>query len=264
VRYAETHGSEGDPEIREAWRYRDYLIRAFNTDVPLDQLIREHIAGDLLPNPRLNRAEGLNESAIGIASLRMNEHGFQPVDTLDDQVKTIENQIDVLSKAFQAQTVACARCHDHKFDPISQRDFYALYGVLASTRPAQVQVDTPELLTRNRDALVKLKSEIQLKLADAWLVAADAVPGKLQSASGTGGDLTRRVRELERELGEIESAARVRLREQREASATASPSPQPSPSGRGRAQCRELECSPNGDPSPTFGTCSLSSGRGLG
>src|ERR1051325_6247351 len=211
VRYAETHGSEGDPEIREAWRYRDYLIRAFNADVPVDQLIREHIAGDLLPNPRLNRAEGLNESAIGIASLRLNEHGFQPVDTLDDQVKTIENQIDVLSKAFQAQTVACARCHDHKFDPISQRDFYALYGVLASTRPAQVAVDTPELQTKNRDALAKLKGEIKLKLDDAWLVAADDVPKKLRPGFDAGDDLTRRVRELEKELGEIESAARAKL-----------------------------------------------------
>jgi hypothetical protein len=211
MRYAETHGSESDPEIREAWRYRDYLIRAFNADVPLDQLIREHIAGDLLPNPRLNRAEGLNESILGIASLRMNEHGFQPVDTLDDQVKTIDNQIDVLSKAFQAQTVACARCHDHKFDPISQRDFYALYGVLASTRPAQVVVDTPELQMKNRDALAKLKGEIKLKLADAWLKAADELSVKLQPRSEAGDELTYRVRELERELGEIESAARAKL-----------------------------------------------------
>ncbi|MBI5773628.1 MAG: DUF1549 domain-containing protein, partial [Verrucomicrobia bacterium] len=210
VRYAETHGSESDPEIREAWRYRDYLIRAFNADVPLDELIREHIAGDLLPSPRLNRAEGLNESAIGIASLRLNEHGFQPVDTLDDQVKTIENQIDVLSKAFQGITIACARCHDHKFDPISQRDFYALYGVLASTRPAQVVVDAPELQTKNRAALAKLKGEIKLKLAEAWIAAADEVPKKLQPGSDAGDDLTRRVRELEKELGEIESAARAK------------------------------------------------------
>jgi hypothetical protein len=233
VRYAETHGSEGDPEIREAWRYRDYLIRAFNADVPVDRLIREHIAGDLLPHPRLNRAEGLNESILGIASLRLNEHGFQPVDTLDDQVKTIENQIDVLSKAFQAQTVACARCHDHKFDPISQRDFYALYGVLASTRPAQVQVDTPELLTKNRDALAKLKGEIKTKLAEAWLAAGDDVPKKLQPGADTGDDLTQRVRELEKKLGEIESAARAKLTEQRRGADAASPSPRPSPQGRG-------------------------------
>ncbi|MBI3875134.1 MAG: DUF1549 domain-containing protein, partial [Verrucomicrobia bacterium] len=120
VRYADSHGSEGDPEIPFAWRYRDYLIRAFNADVPADQLIREHLAGDLLPpaQVRWNRAENLNESLLGIAHLRLVEHGFQPVDTLDDQVRVVENQIDVLGKAFQGLTLACARCHDHKFDPI--------------------------------------------------------------------------------------------------------------------------------------------------
>jgi hypothetical protein len=270
VRYAETHGSEGDPEIREAWRYRDYLIRAFNADVPLDQLIREHIAGDLLPNPRLNSADGLNESALGIASLRLNEHGFQPVDTLDDQVKTIDNQIDVLTKAFQAQTVACARCHDHKFDPISQRDFHAMFSILASTRPAQVQVDAPELLAKNRDALAKLKGEIKLKLADAWLAATDEVPKKLQPDPNSGDDLTRRVREWEKELGEIESAARARLSERRESSGTASPSPRPTPQGRGgsdgsAAKSGSASKSPSAtDSKKDGGTLSLSPGERAG
>jgi hypothetical protein len=179
VRYAETHGSEGDPEIREAWRYRDYLIRAFNADVPADQLIREHIAGDLLPNPRLNLAEGINESLIGLAHLRLHEHGFQPVDTLEEQTRVLENQIDVLGKAFQGLTLACARCHDHKFDPVSQRDYTALYGVLASPRPAQVTIDTPERLTKNRAELTALKARIKEGLAVAWLKAAEQLPGQL-------------------------------------------------------------------------------------
>ena len=134
MRYAETHGSEGDPEIPQAWRYRDYLIRAFNADVPGDQLIREHLAGDLLAEPRMN-PDGFNESILGTAQFRLVEHGFQPMDTLDEQVKTIDNQIDVVSKAFQGLTISCARCHDHKFDAISQRDYYALYGIFASAGP---------------------------------------------------------------------------------------------------------------------------------
>jgi hypothetical protein len=81
VRYADTHGSEGDPAIPQAWRYRDYLIRAFNTDVPYDRFVREQLAGDLLPDPRVNTAEGLNESALGTGHFRMIEHGYQPVDT---------------------------------------------------------------------------------------------------------------------------------------------------------------------------------------
>ena len=84
-----------------AWRYRDYLIRAFNADVPYNQLVREHIAGDLLPHPRINAAESLNESAIGPAHLRMVEHGYVPVDALDDSVKVVDNQIDVATGTIQ-------------------------------------------------------------------------------------------------------------------------------------------------------------------
>ncbi len=183
VRYAETHGSEGDPDIPHAWQYRDYLTRAFNADVGLDQLIREHIAGDLLPEPRLNAADGLNESIIGPAFFRLVEHGFQPVDSLEEQVRTVENQIDVFGKAFQGLTLACARCHDHKFDAISQRDYYALHGIFASARPGQVTIDTPDLLKRHRDELKRLKGEIKLELAEAWMAAAEKVSERLRSSS---------------------------------------------------------------------------------
>ena len=120
VRYCESHGSQGDPELPMAWRYRDYLVRAFNNDVPYDQFVREHVAGDLLPSPRINPVAALNESALGTAHLRMVELGYIPVDALDDQVKVVDNQVDVLSKAFLALTVSCARCHDHKFDQIGR------------------------------------------------------------------------------------------------------------------------------------------------
>ncbi len=80
IRYAESHGSEGDPEIDNAWVYRDYLIRAWNADVPYDQLVREHVAGDLLDAPRINEDLGINESVIGPAHWRMVFHGFaQPM-----------------------------------------------------------------------------------------------------------------------------------------------------------------------------------------
>ncbi len=175
VRFAETHGSEGDPVIPEAWRYRDYVIRAFNADVPADQLIREHLAGDLLAAPRWS-ADGQDESMLGTAHLRLVEHGYQPVDTLDEQVKTVDSQLDVAMKAFQGLTVTCARCHDHKFDAISQRDYTALYGVFASCRPAMLTLDRPELLAKNRDALAALKTQIKAALATAWLVEAERVP----------------------------------------------------------------------------------------
>jgi len=168
LRYSESHGSEGDPDVPAAWRYRDYLIRAFNDDVPYDQLIREHLAGDLLPNPRWNRREQLNESLLGVAHLRMVEHGFQPVDPWEDRIKWMDNQIDVISKAFQGITISCARCHDHKFDAISQRDFYALFGIFYGARPTQVAVDAPEVLNRNRGGLIRLKGEVRRRLAALW------------------------------------------------------------------------------------------------
>ena len=175
IRYSESHGSEGDPDVPEAWRYRDYLIRSFNQDVPYDQLIREHLAGDLLPHPRLNAREGLNESLIGTAHFRMVEHGFQPVDPWEDRVKWTDNQIDVVSKAFQGMTISCARCHDHKFDAISQKDFYALFGIFYGARPTQVEIDAPAILHRNWDPLVRLKGEIRRRLAEQWRGDADGI-----------------------------------------------------------------------------------------
>lgn len=170
VRYAESYGSEGDPAIPYAWRYRDYLIRAFNDDVPWPQLVKEAIAGDLLPKPRLKN--GLNESAIGIAQLRMVLHGFSPVDSLDEMVTFTDNQIDTVTKAFQALTVSCARCHNHKFDAISQTDFYALYGIFTSTHPAVIDGNAPGSGNGERAELVKLKAQIKDTIATHWLATA--------------------------------------------------------------------------------------------
>ncbi len=216
VRFAETHGSEGDPDLPLAWRYRDYLIRAFNSDVPLDQLIREHLAGDLLPNPRWNKAEQFNESMLGTAHLRMVEHGYQAVDTLDDQVKVVENQIDVLGKAFQGLTIACARCHDHKFDPISQRDFYALYGIFASCRPSMVTIDAPERLRVHREEMENVKEKIKVGLAQAWTDAAAGISAQLlktvpgytgNPASAPDEVMHDRIANLERQLVQLERTA---------------------------------------------------------
>ncbi len=184
IRYAETHGSEGDPPVPYAWRYRDYLIRALNADVPIDRLIREHLAGDLLDDPRMNAALGINESAIGVAQYRFVLHGFGPTDALDEQVRFTENQIDVVSKAFLGMTVACARCHDHKFDAISQTDFYALYGTMVNGRPGVQTLDSDERRNAHREDLRRLKDELREVLAAAWVEAADDVPAMLEAPSG--------------------------------------------------------------------------------
>ncbi|MSU51322.1 MAG: DUF1553 domain-containing protein [Opitutus sp.] len=182
TRYADSHGSEGDAPIPNAWRYRDYLIRALNSDVPYDQMVREHLAGDLLENPRLNRELGLNESALGIGHLRMVLHGFAPTDALEEKLRFTDDQINVVSKAFLGLTVSCARCHNHKFDPISQQDFYSWYGIFTSAAPAAIAVDAPDPAERDRRAeLMRLKDRIRDALANAWQQDADAIAGKLSA-----------------------------------------------------------------------------------
>ena len=216
VRYAETHGSEGDPEIPEAWRYRDYLIRAINSDVPVDQLIREHIAGDLLPNPRMNRDEQFNESILGTAHLRFVEHGFQPVDTRDEQVKVTDSQIDVAMKAFQGLTVSCARCHDHKFDAISQRDYYALAGIFESSRPAMVTIDPPELLAKNKPELAALKEKIRAAISEAWKDEPKRIAARLLAENEPDPRAVaaaEKVTVLEKQIAALDQIARGRLSE---------------------------------------------------
>ncbi len=133
VRYAESRGHEFDPNIPNAFEYRDYVIRALNADVPYDQFVIEHVAGDLLDKPRLHPTEGWNESIIGTGFWYLGEWIHSPVDIRKDECDRIDNQIDVFSKTFLGLTVACARCHDHKFDAISQADYYALAGYLQSS-----------------------------------------------------------------------------------------------------------------------------------
>jgi hypothetical protein len=180
VRYAETHGAENDDIIPEAWQFRDYLIRAFNSDVPFDQLIREHLAGDQLSSPR--RREGRNESVIGTAFLRFVEFNHAAVDVKREQGTIVEDQLDTLGKAFQGLTISCARCHDHKFDPILQRDYYALYGIMTSTRVLMQQLEDPADFHHEDESLRQLKTELKAILARHWKQGLSTWPQALADA----------------------------------------------------------------------------------
>lgn len=143
VRFAETKGHEGDYSLPYAWRYRDYVIRAFNANVPYDKFLREHIAGDLVENPRFHPETGSNESILGTTFWHLGEATHAPVDIRGEESDRIDNQIDVFGKAMQGMTIACARCHDHKFDAITTADFYALCGILQSSNFQIVDVSDP-------------------------------------------------------------------------------------------------------------------------
>ena len=170
MRYAETLGHEYDYPLHHARQYRDYVIRAFNADVPYDQFVTEHIAGDLMENPRRNATEGYNESIIGTGFWFLGENVHAPVDVRQHEADRIDNQIDVFSKAFLGLTVACARCHDHKFDAITTRDYYALAGFLQSSRRDVGYLDPHG---RIRESLARI-DRIRKRLSD---VTAQALRG---------------------------------------------------------------------------------------
>ncbi len=159
TRYAETYGHEFDYPIAHAYQYRDYLIRAFNEDVPYDQFIEEHIAGDLLPQPRRHSELDYNESILGTGFWFLGEATHSPVDVRENEAGKIDNRIDVMSKSFLGLTVACARCHDHKFDAISTEDYYALAGFLQSSRRQLAMLDPERKIEAAHQDAVKLVAQ---------------------------------------------------------------------------------------------------------
>jgi hypothetical protein len=142
VRYADGAGHEYDYELHGAWRYRDYVVRALNTDLRYDTFIREHIAGDLVP-PRV--VNGRNEALLATAWWNLGEAATSPVDLPNDEADRLDNRLDVLGKTFTALTVGCARCHDHKFDPLPTREYYGLFGIAAGTPLARTWANGPAL-----------------------------------------------------------------------------------------------------------------------
>jgi hypothetical protein len=130
ARYAESSGRTANFAYPHAWRYRDYVIAAFNADKPYDQFIREQLAGDLLP-AKDDKQKAELVIATGFLAIGAKAHDER--NRRQFQMDVADEQIDATFQAFQGLTAACARCHDHKFDPIPQKDYYALAGIFRST-----------------------------------------------------------------------------------------------------------------------------------
>jgi len=157
VRYSDSNGLDWNEVFPNAWRYRDYVIRSFNEDKPYDRFIREQLAGDLLAEEtQWNGETGGNAKDGAVSARPISSFPHSPISSREerliatgmlvmgpkllaqqDRIKlgldVIDEQIDVTTKAFLGLTVSCARCHDHKFDPIPTRDYYALAGIFRST-----------------------------------------------------------------------------------------------------------------------------------
>lgn len=119
VRYADTCGYERDQEKPFAWKYRDWVVSALNSDMPYDQFVREQIAGDEIPKRTL-------DSVVATGFLRLGTWNDEPNDPEDYKFERLEDMVHATSAAFLGLTVKCARCHDHKFDPIPQTDYYRM------------------------------------------------------------------------------------------------------------------------------------------
>jgi len=163
VRYADSGGFEFDVDRPDAWRYRDYVIKSFNEDKPYDQFIREQLAGD-------EYAPDTQDAMIATGFLRLGPEGGGGGER--GRQDALEDLIATTSLTFMGLTVACARCHDHKFDPIPQKDYYRMQAIFSSTRPAQFPLVGPDIVAAHRAETQRIDGlQRPLKKAKAELEA---------------------------------------------------------------------------------------------
>jgi hypothetical protein len=185
ARYAESSGKDVNIAYPHAWRYRDYVIAAFNEGKPYDEFIREQIAGDLMP-AKNDQERAKHLVATGFLAIGVKSHNEQ--NPRQFYLDLADEQIDTMSQAMLGMTVSCARCHDHKFDPIPQRDYYALAGIFLST---ETKFGTAIGVQNRRAAeLIELP-----KSADVPIIAKTMSPDERARKE-------RRLAELRKELGD--------------------------------------------------------------
>ena len=151
ARYADTNGYEKD-RPRSIWPYRDWVISAFNRDLPFDQFAIEQLAGDLLPNPTLDQrvATGFLRN-----SMLNQEGGIEPEQF---RVEALIDRVDTLGKAFLGLTLNCCQCHNHKYDPFSQKEYYQIYAFLNNDDEAFLEVPTAEQQKQREEILTKVRA----------------------------------------------------------------------------------------------------------
>ncbi|MHC4994942.1 MAG: PSD1 and planctomycete cytochrome C domain-containing protein [Planctomycetota bacterium] len=152
ARYAESNGGDSNVTYPHAWRYRDYVIDAFNADKPYDRFITEQIAGDLLDaaNDEQRAEQIVATGFLAIGPKNLNERNYTQF-----KLDLIDEQIDAVTRAFLGVTVACARCHDHKFDPVSAKDYYAMAGIFSSSNTQYGTLRTTDF-NNNSDGLTPI------------------------------------------------------------------------------------------------------------
>lgn len=212
ARYAESTGKEFDTTFPHAWRYRDFVIDSFQSDKPYDYFIQQQVAGDLLP---VDSDQQWNENLIATGFLALGPKALLEQNPRQFQADLIDEQIDTVTRVILGVSVACARCHDHKFDPIRQTDYYALAGIFSSTETLYGGFRSQ----RNRQP----SGLIALPVNDRQETAQAIAPKELQQ-------LKQQVNELEQQL--------VEARRQQRLGANPVPSQNPSNATGNRADPR--------------------------
>ncbi|SKA90435.1 Planctomycete cytochrome C [Prosthecobacter debontii] len=171
TRFAESSGGGRSLPFKDAWRFRDYLLETLQADVPVDRMIMQMIAGDLLPAKTASERRQ-NLTATGFLALGPTNYEEQDKQML--RMDIVDEQLDTLGKSFMGMTIGCARCHDHKFDPISTRDYYALAGIMRSTKTLKNYtdnvahwIDTPLPFEGEEERLMQAKEREVARLSEA-------------------------------------------------------------------------------------------------
>ena len=156
ARYADTNGYERDADKPHAWRYRDYVIRAFNSDKPYNRFILEQLSGDELPDADSN-------SVLATGFLRLGPWDDEPADPLNDRHDQIDDLISTTAEAFLGLTLGCARCHNHKFEPLTMLDYYrtaAVFSPLVRPTRGRAELDRPAVPARRRAEIEQIEKRL--------------------------------------------------------------------------------------------------------
>ena len=189
ARYADSNGLDENVAHGNAWRYRDWVIDSLNADRPFDSFVRDQLAGDLGPGRSRESEQQRHRRMIATGFLSLGPKVLAEVDAKKMEMDIVDEQVDTVGRAFMGLTLGCARCHDHKFDPVSTRDYYALAGVFQSTRtmehfnkvarwwenPIATAADQQRLET-HKTRIAEKKAAIDAIVEAATKVVGDAPP----------------------------------------------------------------------------------------
>ena len=225
ARYADSNGLDENVAYGNAWRYRDYVIAAFNQDKPYDRFLREQLAGDLLP------AEGdeatSRERLIATGFLALGPKVLAEPDENKMEMDIVDEQVDTVGRSFMGLTLGCARCHDHKFDPIATTDYYALAGIFRSTKTMETfkkvarWYEIPLPTAKDQARLAEAKQVAEQKHIDALTRRANE---RLQASTARDSSCRKplplypqetkaELKQLRDDLSQLEKSARHALRD---------------------------------------------------